>query len=146
MKFPKKKWLGQPSKKENLEATLDKWFSKYIRLRDSDKNGICCCITCLRIFHWKEGDAGHFISRDRSATRYDERNVNAQCVPCNRFKSGLQYEHGLAIDKKYGPGTAQMLNILSKVHSKLNDFYYKRQIEIYKKKVKEMSNKLLIFN
>jgi len=87
----------------------DKYFSEYIRLRDSDQNCNAICITCRKVGHISEMDAGHFIDRSHKATRYDERNVNAQCRTCNRFQSGRQYEHGLAIDLKYGTGTSQQL-------------------------------------
>jgi len=41
---------------------LDSIFSKYIRLRDSDKNGYCKCVTCPKTGFWtKDGmQAGHF--------------------------------------------------------------------------------------
>ena len=87
----------------------DKYFSEYIRLRDSDQNCNAICITCRKVAHISEMDAGHFIDRSHKATRYDERNVNAQCRTCNRFQSGRQFEHGLAIDLKYGTGTAEQL-------------------------------------
>ena len=90
-------------------AKADRYFSQYIRLRDSDQNCNAICITCRKVAHISEMDAGHFIDRSHQATRYDERNVNAQCRTCNRFQSGRQFEHGLAIDLKYGTGTAEQL-------------------------------------
>lgn len=119
-----------------LEKILWKWFSLFIRLRDSDYNGMCVCITCGKIFHYKSGDAGHFISRNHKSTKYDEKNVNAQCAADNRFQSGKQYEHGLAIDKKYGHGTAEFLLLKSKMvcKRKASDFIY--MIGEYKLKAK----------
>lgn len=52
---------------------------------------------------------GHFVSRGASALRYDEQNCNAQCVGCNMFKSGEQYLYSVALDNKYGDGTAAKL-------------------------------------
>lgn len=52
---------------------------------------------------------GHFVSRSSSTLRFDERNCNAQCVGCNMFKQGNQYAYALALDLKYGDGTAQEL-------------------------------------
>ena len=121
-----------------LIASLDHIFSVYIRLRDADKNGMCRCITCGKPFPWKECDAGHFITRDRKATRWEEKNVNAQCPRCNRFRSGEQYEHGLAIDRKYGAGTADRLKRLGSMRSKLSASWLEYQIEEYRKKVKEL--------
>lgn len=144
MKFPKKKWTKNRQGK-NLVSTLDRWFSLFIRLRDADSNGICRCITCGTLHPWNAGDAGHFISRDHKATRYDPRNSNFQCAYCNRFQSGRQYEHGMAIDKKWGAGTAEQIKNLSQVpYCKLDDFYLETKIAEYKKKAKELKLKLSI--
>jgi len=121
-----------------LIASLDRIFSVYIRLRDADKDGMCRCITCGKPFPWKECDAGHFIPRDRKATRWDEKNVNAQCLRCNRFRSGEQYEHGLAIDRMYGTGTVDILKRLGSMRSKISASWLEYQIEEYRKKVKEL--------
>ncbi len=104
--------------------TADKWFSIYIRLRDSYDGGYCRCITCYTAAKWKEMDCGHFVTRNHSMTRYSEENCNAQCKGCNNFKSGDQYKHGKAIDAKYGEGTADKLIALGgmrgqKTHGKL---------------------------
>jgi hypothetical protein len=87
---------------------------------------------------FSEMDAGHFVSRNHLATRWNEQNVNAQCRKCNRFSSGNQYEHGLAIDRKYGKGTAEKLLIMSKQKCKLSEFEMRILIGEYKKKVKAM--------
>ena len=92
-----------------LKKEADKWFSRYIRQRDTDHTGYGECITCGRSYHWKEAQAGHFVSRKTNKLRYDERNVNLQCVGCNMFKSGEQYIYGKEIDQKYGDGIAEEL-------------------------------------
>lgn len=92
-----------------LKKKADSVFSKYIRQRDSDSDGYGECITCGKRIHWKEGQAGHFVSRKASKLRFDERNVNLQCVGCNVFKYGEQWVHGKEIDRKYGDGVADEL-------------------------------------
>ena len=47
-------------------------------------------------------------------TRFDPRNANKQCAYDNIYGEGLSYEHGLAIDRKFGKGTAAELYKLSK--------------------------------
>ena len=98
--------MRKSKNKSRAMAKADRYFSEYIRLRDSDQNCNAICITCRKVAHISEMDAGHFIDRSHKATRYEEQNVNAQCRACNRFQSGRQYEHGIAIDLKYGAGTA----------------------------------------
>jgi NMD protein affecting ribosome stability and mRNA decay len=96
--------------------TLDKWFSLYIRKRDTP--GFCC--TCGADLTFETSDCGHFISRDHIATRWDERNAHAQCRKCNRFQSGKQYEHGKWVDRIHGKGTADILLWKSKAPAKIS--------------------------
>lgn len=115
----------------------DKYFSKYIRLRDS-KNGLSQCITCGAWKSWKEMDCGHFISRRFRATRYDEKNAHSQCKKCNRFQNGNQFQHGVKIDEKYGEGTAEKLLQKSKMFSKRTQFDYECIAELYKEKIEQL--------
>lgn len=121
--------------------TADKWFSLFIRLRDCIWGEYGPCITCKKPTKWNEGDCGHFATRDRPMTRYDDRNCHLQCPTCNRFKSGEQAKHGFAIDEKYGPGTAKELIELSeirgqKVHTKVS---LKEIATKYRLKAKELA-------
>ena len=161
--FPKRKWGWRPPAKKTAETEapgprtrsgavrasaavlkrrLDRIFSEYIRLRDSDGAGICRCITCGRSFLWNAGDAGHFVSRDKLAIRFDERNVNAQCSFCNRYRSGEQYAHGLAIDRKHGKGTADLLMQLGSMRgTKLTPIWFSVKLEEYRAKLKKLKAK-----
>lgn len=144
--FPKKKWIKNKKPASDLRkqiCKLDKVFSEFIRLRDANPQGVCFCVTCNRVFHWKSGDAGHYVQRDRLATRFDEKNVNAQCKYCNRFRSGEQYQHGINIDKKYGEGTADRLMTISKAKgTKLDLYWIEAKLKEYRKKVKTLKDKL----
>lgn len=143
--FPKKRWFAKSKPTSDLRKQihkLDKIFSEFIRLRDSNRQGICFCITCNRVFNWRDGDAGHYIQRDRIATRFDEKNVNAQCKYCNRFRSGEQYLHGKNIDKKFGEGTADRLLTISKAKGcKIDTLWIDTKLKLYKKKIKELKNR-----
>lgn len=87
----------------------DKWFSKWIRLRDSDENGIATCVTSGKRAYWATMDCGHYVSRAKQSTRYDEMNCHAQSKMSNRFQGGHFVEHGNRIDELHGPGTAEKL-------------------------------------
>ena len=139
MAFPKTTKKARSLK--SLDAALWRWFSRYIRLRDADENGICRCVTCGRPHYWKDIDAGHFITRNHSGTKYDERNVNAQCKYCNCHCKGEQYKHQVAIDKKCGAGTAQTLSDLGGVRVKLDRLWYESMIEHYKAMANELMKK-----
>jgi len=121
VKFIRRKNATLKSTKKRADEAL----SKFIRNRDTP--GLC--ITCNQAITFDNSDAGHFISRNHEAVRYDKQNVHAQCRKCNRFNSGNQYEHGQAIDKKYGEGTAEKLLIKSKMYCKRKIFDYEYIIE-----------------
>jgi len=127
------------TQRKNLIKKLDKIFSKYIRLRDSI-DGYGKCATCGTIEHWTKMDCGHFMTRDRIATRWHEKNCSIQCRRCNRFKGGLQYAHGKYLDYKWGKGTADKLEKLSKQPANIPDTVLKDLIKEYEAKVKDYEN------
>jgi hypothetical protein len=62
-------------------ALAQQAFNAYIRERDRDDGCICCGRPVE--------DAGHFKSQGaHSSVRFDEQNVNGQCVTCNQYKGG----------------------------------------------------------
>ena len=121
-----------------LKKKLDSLFSQYIRLRNADHLGRVKCFTCGVEKHWKEQQAGHFQSRSHHSTRWDEVNVQVQCVKCNMYRQGEQYKFGLYLDQRFGDGTAEELEIRSKTIVKLNRTDYEEAIERYKQKIKEL--------
>lgn len=124
---------------KRLTARLDKLFSEYIRRRDADEYGKVRCVTCNTVHNWNEGDCGHFVSRDRKATRWDKRNAHFQCPYCNRFRNGEQYKHGQYIDKRYGVGTAQQLQDISRVRGcKVDQGWMLLMIDTVKKDLKKI--------
>jgi len=108
------------------KARADRLFSLWIRQRDADGNGYCRCITCNSLHQWRYLDAGHFMSRQHEGTRYHEKNAHCQDKKCNNknWNQGEQFLHGQYIDKRYGPGTAEKLSMLSKMECKRGWFDY----------------------
>jgi len=121
-----------------LKKELDKWFSLYIRLRDSE-NGLIQCFTCGTVKNYKSGmQNGHFQSRSHLATRFCEINCQPQCVGCNMFKQGEQYKFGLNLDAKYGEGTAEELQFKARQTIKLSRIDYEEKISYYKSAVENL--------
>lgn len=81
--------------RSKLIKKLDVVFSQWIRLSNADHSGYCTCITCEKRFHWKEIQAGHFMSRKHYSTRWNENNVHPQCVACNVYRAGEQYKYSV---------------------------------------------------
>lgn len=113
---PRVKTLVRKAMSKTPKGSRSKWmkradtvFSKYIRQRYADENGMVSCITCGKVKHWKEVDCGHYVSRAKQSTRYDTRNSHAQCKGCNQWQGGRFVEHGFAIDKLHGEGTYRAL-------------------------------------
>lgn len=124
-------------KKKTAYDELYLWpiFSEFIRLRDSDKNGYCKCFTCGLVRHWKQGDCGHGIGRQHKATKYNEINNQFQCKRCNGFEGGRMDQFMINVDKKYGPGTWDRIQVASRQVVKRGQFEYDMMIEHYKKEV-----------
>ena len=122
-----------------LKKELDKWFSLYIRLRDANDFGLVQCFTCGVVKPYNKGmQCGLFQSRSHLSTRFDEVNCQPQCVGCNMFKQGEQYKFALNIDAKYGEGTAQELQFLSKTTLKITRVEYNEKITYYKEAVNNL--------
>jgi len=95
--------------RKKAKAKADKWFSEFIRLRDSDQFGIATCVTSGKRGFWRTMDCGHYVSRAKESTRYDEQNCHAQGKQSNRFQGGHFLEHGRALDRLHGVGTRDAL-------------------------------------
>jgi hypothetical protein len=80
-----------------LVSDLDSVFSKYIRNRYANKEGIVECYTCNKKMTIPESQCGHFISRSNLGTRWMEANCRPQCMECNCHKLGNieEYEYRL---------------------------------------------------
>ena len=130
--------MAKPETIENLKVRVWRWFSRYIRLRDA-KNGYCNCISCGRTHHWKEMQAGHFVPKARgNAIYFNETNSNAQCAYCNKWKSGNLSEYRVAIDKKYGKGTADEMERLAAPGKTFTVDELKKMLKYYIKKTHEL--------
>ena len=127
-----------PTTISKLKKKLDVLFSQYIRRRNADHLGRVKCFTCGVEKHWKEQQAGHFQSRSHHSTRWDEVNVQVQCVKCNMYRQGEQYKFGLYLDDRFGDGTAEELEYRAKTIVKLNRVDYEEAIERYKQKIREL--------
>ena len=122
-----------------LKKELDKWFSLFIRIRSATTEGLVQCTTCGCVKHYKAGmQNGHFQSRNFLSTRVDEINCQPQCVGCNMFKQGEQYKFALALDAKYGEGTADELQVKARQIKKFSRIDYEDKISYYKEAVKNL--------
>lgn len=122
----------------SLVKKADRVFSEYIRNRDADRevedkdgNSVSAgqCMTCPKVVAVKQAHCGHFIPRGCKLTRYDERNANLQCSYCNTYRCGEQFKHGVAIDLKFGQGTAEHLVELEKQYKRDGHKWSREELE-----------------
>lgn len=74
--------------KKSKKNTAWRWFSKYIRLKYADKNGLCECVTCGIVKPWPDMQAGHGITGRSNSVLFLEEVVRPQCYSCNVGKQG----------------------------------------------------------
>lgn len=86
-----------PEQLRKFKKWVWKHFSDYVRERDN-----WTCFTCGRYEKGSAMHAGHFISRVKASTLFDEMNVHAQCYGCNIGKKGNAGEYAYRLIQKYG--------------------------------------------
>lgn len=136
-------YYKRTTKKSDLKKfrdKLDKVFSIFIRLRDSNNEGYGQCITCNTPRHWKGMDCGHFIGRQYMSIRWEETNCHSQCKICNGYGQGEQYKYSLAIIERYGQDELDRLHIKKRNLFKADKFVYEILIKEYEEKIKQLPN------
>lgn len=79
----------------------DRVFSEYIRLKASNKDWICKCVTCWAEMPYTEIQNWHFISRWNMKYRFSEENCHPQCYKCNCILSGNYQRYTMYMIDKY---------------------------------------------
>jgi len=138
-----REWSQQKKRIQNSLKTSSNWknelqkiFNLFIRLRDKNQP----CISCGKKLPEKY-DAGHFHSVGSSPSlRFDERNVHAQCVHCNRDKHGNVHEYRIGLIQRVGIDIVNDLEKNRHVPSHLSTPEIIDFIELYKIKIKKMKN------
>jgi hypothetical protein len=116
----------------------------FVRLRDALPGGVFRCISCGRLLPFEQSDCGHYINRQHMATRFNEKNCNAQCRKCNRFDEGNIQGYRRGLIAKYGEPTVLMLEAMKNQINKISDFEYRAMIDYYRKEVKRLKKEKLI--
>lgn len=121
-----------------LTRKLDDVFSRFIRLRDADKDGLCVCCTCGQRKPWEEMHAGHFVGREAKNTRWEEKNVHAQCPDCNTYHEGRKPEYTLFLQRKYGAEIVEQLVMAGTIARHFKPIELEALIEYYRQRLEEM--------
>lgn len=129
------------TKRQRLVEKLDRVFSEYVRLYNTDDYGYGNCVTCNARKFYKEADCGHFVTRAKKSVRWLHEpplvNASLQCKQCN-MNGGEQYTHGQMLDAKYGEGTADEVMRLGQQTKQWDLYELQEMLEKYKIKLKKL--------
>lgn len=131
--------------KEKIKRKADyikdaqRWFNKYIRLRDIKEPCICCGREPTNEIQWH---AGHYLTTGaRPEHRFNELNCHKQTSYCNNYLSGNVAEYRKKLIVKYGEKSVlEMEQDHSPKRYTKEDL--KEIIKRYKSKCKEIENTL----
>lgn len=121
-------------------------FNSYIRARDFGNP----CISCGCEMDWHNNgsltggavDAGHYRTvKAAKHLRFNTFNNNAQCVACNRFRSGAQTDYRIGLIEKYGIEKVEELESDNRV-ANFNADYYARIKKIFTKRANRLKKKI----
>lgn len=135
-KLPRKK---RTETRSQLIKKLDTVFSQYIRLKESvleiDGFRYATCVTSGDYRPWKELQNGHFFTRGRYATRWDEMNCHPQTYRDNVLLKGNYIKYTTYMIDRYGREAVDELERKSLSTVKISSVELREMIEKYKKLV-----------
>lgn len=97
------------SERRKLIKELDKYWSWYVRLEESDPSGYITCTTCGKKLPYQLADNCHWVSRRYQGTRWLRENMHAGCTVCNRYKNGNYEAYNSKMKSLYGTDGCQKI-------------------------------------
>lgn len=89
--------------RKRLILELDKYCSLIVRIKASDKFGVCDCYCCGKRLPWKQVDCAHYVSRQHLQSRFDlDSNLRVNCTNCNRVLRGNLGEYRKHLVREIG--------------------------------------------
>lgn len=141
----KKRTPYKPITREQATKQADKYFSHYIRLRDSNDEGIGCCITCNKSVNWKSAHCGHYISRRHFAVRYHLDNCHLQCEECNVYKEGNLEQYRKVLNHILGNNKVEYLEMMSRGARKYTIVDLEETAKDYKRMSENLKEKKKVY-
>lgn len=129
----KKKIKNDLLTKGDYIKILQQLVNKHVRQRDGN-----FCISCNKEVKGKI-DAGHMYSvGNYPSVRFDERNINSQCIRCNQYNGGSIIEYRKHLINKIGLKEFEDLDKLAHQNRMFDIIELKELIEHYKNKLKNI--------
>jgi len=141
LKKPKKK----PKSMARLANDAADLLQRLVRMKAAELDGMCRCVTCGRVDHWKGLQGGHFVERGKLSTKLIVENVHPQCPGCNMFRmktaSGvLDYRRYMV--GRYGEELVRDLEVLAKQPKKYSRQEVQELSDELKRQIKEQEARL----
>ena len=118
-----------------------------VRLKASDDNGYCSCVTCGDTRHYKDSmQGGHFRPRGKAGTKLLEENLHPQCSSCNSFGMkfhGKEAEYTVYMIDMYGKDFVDELITISNSAHKWCRPDVEDLIKDFKAQIKEQEERVI---
>lgn len=137
----KKKEVDTKEDLSGLIEDLDTIFSKYIRIKHANSDGIVECYTSEVPMRWQEAQCGHYISRGNMATRFLEANCRPQSQYDNCFLHGNIEVFASKLEEEHF-GITEWLQEQARQITKFTSDELKGMIVDYRMKLKIVESKL----
>lgn len=141
----------KPKKKQKSIARLANdaadLLQKLVRMKAAipSAGGMCACVTCGKLDHWKNLQGGHFIQRGKLSTKLVEENIHPQCGGCNLYRMKeatgvLEYRRFMVAT--YGEQFVQELEQLAKQPKKFMRYELESLIDDLKTRIRDQEQRL----
>jgi len=117
-------------------------LQKIVRLKASDKNGICVCSSCGKKGHYKKMHGGHFIPRGKTATKIVEENIHPLCIDCNKYHAEeAKIGYTFYMEDMYGKDFTRELHRQSRQIKKYKRKELEGIIKEFREQIKELEER-----
>ena len=114
-----------------------KLLQRYVRLKASDDDGYCQCVTCGKIDHYTAMQGGHFYSRRHTVFKLFEENIHVQCPACNQWgmkTTKIQEAYRIYMEDMYG---ARRIRAMQRLAWRASPKFDREEVIQFQRELKE---------
>ena len=114
-----------------------KLLQRYVRLKASDNDGYCHCVTCGKVDHYTAMQGGHFYSRRHIVFKLFEENIHVQCPACNQWgmkTTKIQEAYRIFMEDMYG---ARRIRAMQRLAWRASPKFDREEVIQFQRELKE---------
>ena len=114
-----------------------KLLQRYVRLKASDDDGYCHCVTCGKLDHYTAMQGGHFYSRRHTVFKLFEENIHVQCPACNQWgmkTTKIQEAYRIYMEDMYG---ARRIRAMQRLAWRASPKFDREEVIQFQRELKE---------